>query len=789
MVVGPWIVDDAPGLKAFKVPNQNLLITRRTVDDKVAPGLLTFKVPGKPAAKKAVGPAVGKKADVPSQKKNVREDVDRAEMTLESRLGSLIQQDTITQLKSVALREPAITSLKEQVRALQELDIPGWSGKNVQVQQQVIEVNCPIKSFTVYLQKFVGPDIKAFSSDAKPAILSAVEAECEKNPFEVASILEKSPVKVGPANSRTQELSYDMSPYQSDDDYEEEDDQPTKKFIPSWCSKSRVAMVLPLQQQIDPVKLFPLQSFCNMDEGRCSIKKNFLPLPPAPEPVAEPEIVAQWTALYDAHTQIACLMLGSMTPELQFDWRKSVNFVKCASATSLREKISLIDIKAEIGPLTSDEVMTRAMSVKELANLEYSKAKDLSNSSYLDQPFSDDEIKDAVWNCGSDKSSGPDGFTFKLFKKYWDVIGGHILSFVKEFETTSSIPRGCNSSFFTLVPKVEDPIVIDFIEDKNKNLFHGVKVGVDKVHVSHLQFVDDAPILGDWSKPNNENLSRILTCFHLASDFKVNFSKSSSLAPVPLNLSSTLLLPLSGVFLLISHVLTWVFPLAPTWQDMQRSLGVYYFSTFKAPKTIINNLEDNGIAFPVASRLMPEVLIPEKTFVGVESRVLIPETTFLVVESRVLNPETTFVGVESRVLIPETTVWDTLVYPSDTLLYRRVSLFTISSPKQGGLGIGSLVVRNQDLLAKWWWRFLIEDNALWCKVIRSIHGSQGGLHDASLIRSKSGPWYRIAKLNEDLLNDYGINLPLIFKKTIGNREFTHFWLGGPALKETFPHIF
>ncbi|GKF22794.1 hypothetical protein Tco_0075116, partial [Tanacetum coccineum] len=63
------------GLKAFKVPNQNLLITRRTVDDEVAPGLLTFKVPGKPAAKKAAGP-VGKKADVPSQNKNVREDVD-----------------------------------------------------------------------------------------------------------------------------------------------------------------------------------------------------------------------------------------------------------------------------------------------------------------------------------------------------------------------------------------------------------------------------------------------------------------------------------------------------------------------------------------------------------------------------------------------------------------------------------------------------------------------------------------------------------------------------------------
>ena len=79
---------------------------------------------------------------------------------------------------------------------------------------------------------------------------------------------------------------------------------------------------------------------------------------------------------------------------------------------------------------------------------------------YLNQPFSDEEIKDAVWNCGSDKAPGPDRFTFKLFKKYWDVIGGDILSFVKEFETTTCIPRGCNSSFFTLVPKVDDPIVI-----------------------------------------------------------------------------------------------------------------------------------------------------------------------------------------------------------------------------------------------------------------------------------------------------------------------------------------
>ncbi|GJR81474.1 hypothetical protein Tco_0152259 [Tanacetum coccineum] len=47
------------------------------------------------------------------------------------------------------------------------------------------------------------------------------------------------------------------------------------------------------------------------------------PLPPAHEPVVELNVVDQWTALYDAHTEIACLMLGSMTPELhrQFELR------------------------------------------------------------------------------------------------------------------------------------------------------------------------------------------------------------------------------------------------------------------------------------------------------------------------------------------------------------------------------------------------------------------------------------------------------------------------------------
>lgn len=42
-----------------------------------------------------------------------------------------------------------------------------------------------------------------------------------------------------------------------------------------------------------------------------------------------------------------------------------------------------------------------------------------AESNSLVEPFSEDEIKSAVWNCESDKSPGPDGVTFSFIKKFW----------------------------------------------------------------------------------------------------------------------------------------------------------------------------------------------------------------------------------------------------------------------------------------------------------------------------------------------------------------------------------
>ncbi|GJV38891.1 RNA-directed DNA polymerase, eukaryota [Tanacetum coccineum] len=41
----------------------------------------------------------------------------------------------------------------------------------------------------------------------------------------------------------------------------------------------------------------------------------------------------------------------------------------------------------------------------------------------LERHVSHDEIRLAVWDCGVNKSPGPDGFTFEFFRKFWKVIG------------------------------------------------------------------------------------------------------------------------------------------------------------------------------------------------------------------------------------------------------------------------------------------------------------------------------------------------------------------------------
>ncbi|KAJ9549144.1 hypothetical protein OSB04_021687 [Centaurea solstitialis] len=82
----------------------------------------------------------------------------------------------------------------------------------------------------------------------------------------------------------------------------------------------------------------------------------------------------------------------------------------------------------------------------------------LGQSIELERPFSVEEIKRAVWACDGDKAQGPDGLTFAFIKKFWDTIGADFVAAITDFHSTASLPRGSNSSFVSLIPKIQDPI-------------------------------------------------------------------------------------------------------------------------------------------------------------------------------------------------------------------------------------------------------------------------------------------------------------------------------------------
>ncbi|GJX46034.1 RNA-directed DNA polymerase, eukaryota [Tanacetum coccineum] len=435
----------------------------------------------------------------------------------------------------------------------------------------------------------------------------------------------------------------------------------------------------------------------------------------------------------------------------------------------------------------------------------------------LDAPFSREEIKRAVWDCGSDKAPGPDGFTFGFFKRFWEVIKEDVFVFVRSFQNRRVIPRGCNPSFIALIPKVNDPrftsdfrpisligcqykiigkllanrlaTVIDsivspeqsaFIKGKhildgpmmlimNKmgftlnwfawvkatltssrasmllngalteefdvqrglrqgdplspflfvlamegfhvgiskayraGVFQGVSIGSSDIRISHLLYADDAILLCDCGVQNARQIIRMLWVFQLASGLKINLNKSKLIG------IGVGLIEVQQVAKMIGCCavrLPFIYLGVPMGCNMNRidswkpmidkfnkklscwkakllsiggqvtllksvmgSLAIYYMSIYKVPATVLKLLESLRARFWGAD-----------------------------LGERKLH-------------------W---------IAWNRV----LSSRDSGGLGAGSLAAFNKALLFKWKWRLRDNPNALWVRLVTSIHG-EGGTRSSS----------------------------------------------------------
>jgi hypothetical protein len=74
----------------------------------------------------------------------------------------------------------------------------------------------------------------------------------------------------------------------------------------------------------------------------------------------------------------------------------------------------------------------------------------------LETPFSEKEIKDAVFSCYPEGVPRSDGIFFLFYQRYWEVVKEDIYRMVMSFHVGDLELLRLNFAMLTLIPKAED---------------------------------------------------------------------------------------------------------------------------------------------------------------------------------------------------------------------------------------------------------------------------------------------------------------------------------------------
>ncbi|GKE05238.1 RNA-directed DNA polymerase, eukaryota, partial [Tanacetum coccineum] len=206
----------------------------------------------------------------------------------------------------------------------------------------------------------------------------------------------------------------------------------------------------------------------------------------------------------------------------------------------------------------------------------------------LEKPFSKEEIKGAVWDCGLNKSPGPDGFIFEFYQKFWPILEEDIKVVVDHFFHHGYVQKGGNASFIANRQILDGPFILneiihwckakkkqsmifkvdfekafdsvrwDFLDDilekfgfgmrwrdwiqrclkssRGSILVNGIPASEFQFHkgislnsslqISHFFYADDVIFIGQWSNANISTIIHVLECFFRASSLRINLHKS-----------------------------------------------------------------------------------------------------------------------------------------------------------------------------------------------------------------------------------------------------------------------
>ncbi|GJY28671.1 RNA-directed DNA polymerase, eukaryota, reverse transcriptase zinc-binding domain protein [Tanacetum coccineum] len=330
----------------------------------------------------------------------------------------------------------------------------------------------------------------------------------------------------------------------------------------------------------------------------------------------------------------------------------------------------------------------------------------------MERPVSKDEIKKAVWDCGLDKSPGPDGFTFGFYRRGSILVNG---SPTNEFQFHKGLKQGDPISPFLFI-LIMETLHLSFQNVVNEGMFKGVSIG-SSLNLSHLFYADDVVLIGQWSDSNIKIIVQVLECFFRASGLRINIQKSK----------------LMGIAVEEDKVL-----------QAAHSIGCLTFTT----------------AF---SYLGVKVG-------GMMSRTQAWDDIINKLTTRLSKWKMKTLSIEGHLTLTKLVLGSTPIYYMSMFkapLQRNV----LASKDKGGLGVSSFFALNRALMFKWVWRFRNDNNSLWASIIKALHGENGSIGTPF---KNTSIWLDIVR-DLDKLKNQGINLLSFITKMVGNGENTLFW--------------
>ncbi|PNY17666.1 ribonuclease H [Trifolium pratense] len=358
-------------------------------------------------------------------------------------------------------------------------------------------------------------------------------------------------------------------------------------------------------------------------------------------------------------------------------------------------------------------------------------------------PISTDEIKGAMFDMGTWKEPGPDGYQAGFYQDNWDRIGDSVCEFVHHMWQHQSDIGGINSTDICLIPKVDKPEFVTQFRPISLYFFQperGIRQGdpmslylfvlcMDKlthlieeaVHnedwiplpagragpeVSHLMFADDLLLFGKATDKQMRSTMNVLNKFCDISGQVISMEKTSILFSRNVSrLTRDSLISLSGfseTFNLGKYLSIPLLGHAPRPRDFQ-----YIVDKVKAK---LSGWKGKHLSFAGRVTLFKAVIQAIPMYTMMTARI----------------PKGCVKDIEK---IQRSFIW------GDEEQRRKIHLINwnvMTLPRQmGGLAIRDLYTMNRACTMKMGWQLRNGDNSLWCKILRSKYG-RGSIDERTL---------------------------------------------------------